>query len=79
MGLVTAEVAEIMRSSPHPADRGAAEDALIEAAARGDVVRVPTGDDAVWLAGRYAGESARFLRASSIAAASGVMPSAATS
>jgi 2-hydroxychromene-2-carboxylate isomerase len=79
MGLATAEVAEIMRRSPHPADRGAAEEALIEAAGRGDVVRVPTGDDAIWLAGRYAGESARFLRASSIAAASGVMPSAAAS
>jgi 2-hydroxychromene-2-carboxylate isomerase len=79
LGLATAEVAEIMRTSPHPADRAAAEDALIEAAARGDVVRVPTGDDAIWLAGTYARESARFLRASSIAAASGVMPSAAAS
>jgi 2-hydroxychromene-2-carboxylate isomerase len=79
MGLATAEVAEIMRRSPHPADRGAAEEALIGAAGRGDVVRVPTGDDAIWLAGRYAGDSARFLRASSIAAASGVMPSAAAS
>ena len=62
-----------------PADRGAAEDALIDAAARGDVVRVPVGDDAVWLAARYARESDRFVRASSIAAASGVMPPAAAS
>ena len=79
LGLATIEVAEIMRTSPHPADRDATEGALIDAAARGDVVRVPTGDDAIWLAGRYAGDSARFLRASSIAAASGVMPSAAVS
>jgi 2-hydroxychromene-2-carboxylate isomerase len=78
-GLATAEVAEIMRTSPHPADRSAAEDALIEAAARGDVVRVPTGDDAIWFAGSYVDDSARFLRASSIAAASGVMPSVAAS
>ena len=35
-GLVTAEVAEIMRPSLFPADRGAAEDALIDAAARGE-------------------------------------------
>ena len=70
------------RSCAHglfPADRGAAEDALIDAAARGDVVRVPVGDDAVWLAARYARESDRFVRASSIAAASGVMPPAAAS
>ena len=46
-GLVTAEVAEIMRPGLFPADRGAAEDALIDAAARGEVVRVPVGDDAV--------------------------------
>ena len=78
-GLVTAEVAEIMRAGLFPADRGAAEDALIDAAARGDVVRVPVGDDAVWLAARYARESDRFVRASSIAAASGVMPPAAAS
>ena len=78
-GLVTAEVAEIMRPGLFPADRGAAEDALIDAAARGDVVRVPVGDDAVWLAARYAREADRFVRASSIAAASGVMPPAAAS
>jgi hypothetical protein len=79
LGLATIEVAEIMRTSPHPADRDAAEEALIEAAARGDVVRVPTGDDAIWFAGTYVDEPARFLRASSIAAASGVMPSPAVS
>ena len=79
LGLVTAEVAEIMRSGPHPADRGAAEDALIEAAARGDAVRVATGDDGVWLAARYAPDADRFVRASSIAAASGVTPSVAAS
>jgi hypothetical protein len=79
LGLVTAEVAEIMRPGTHPADRGAAEDALIQAAARGEAVRVPTGDDAVWLAARYARDSDRFLRASSIAAPSGVGPPAAMS
>ena len=78
-GLVTAEVAEIMRPGLFPADRGAAEDALNDAAARGEVVRVPVGDDAVWLAARYARESDRFVRASSMAAASGVMPPAAAS
>jgi 2-hydroxychromene-2-carboxylate isomerase len=78
-GLATAEVAEIMRRSPHPADRDAAEEALIEAAAHGDVVRVPIGDDAIWLAGRYAEDGARFRRASSFAAASGVTPSTAAS
>ncbi len=72
LGLVTAEVAEIMRPGNFPADRGAAEDALIEAAARGEAVRVPVGDDAVWLSARYARESDRFLRASASAAASGV-------
>jgi len=68
-----------MRTGPHPADQGAAEEALIEAAARGDVVRVPTGDDAIWLAASYVDDSARFVRASSIAAASGVVPSVAAS
>jgi 2-hydroxychromene-2-carboxylate isomerase len=79
LGLVTAEIAEIMRSSPHPADFGAAEDALIQAAARGDAMRVPVGDDAVWLAARYAREADRFVRASAIAADSGVTPSVAAS
>jgi 2-hydroxychromene-2-carboxylate isomerase len=79
LGLVTAEVAEIMRPGNFPADRGAVEDALIEAAARGDAVRLPVGDDAVWQAARYARESDRFLRASSIAAASGVKPPAVAS
>jgi 2-hydroxychromene-2-carboxylate isomerase len=74
LGLVTAEVAELMRPGNFPADRGAAEDALIEAAARGEAVRVPVGDDAVWLAARYARESDRFLRASASAASSGVTP-----
>lgn len=79
LGLVTAEVAEIMRPGNFPADRGAAEDALIEAAARGDAVRLPVGDDAVWLSARYARASDRFLRASDMAAARGVAPPAAAS
>jgi hypothetical protein len=74
LGLVTAEVAEIMRPGNFPPDRGAAEDALIEAAARGDAVRLPVGDDAVWLSARYARASDRFLRASDMAAARGVAP-----
>ena len=74
MGLVTAEVAEIMRPGNHPADRGAAEDALIHAAARGEAVRVAAGDDAIWLAARYARVADRFVRASSSAADSGVTP-----
>src|SRR3954451_1323620 len=62
-GLVTAEVAEIMRPGLFPADRGAAEDALIDAAARGEVVRVPVGDDAVWLAAGCPRVARRALRA----------------
>ena len=61
-----------MRLGNFPADRGAAEDALIHAAARGEAVRVAVGDDAVWLAARYARAADRFLRASSRAAESGV-------
>jgi len=79
LGLVTGEVAEIMRPGNFPADRGLVEDALIDAAAHGDAVRVPVGDDAVWLAARYARESDRFLRASSMAADSGVKPPAVAS
>jgi 2-hydroxychromene-2-carboxylate isomerase len=79
LGLVTAQVAEIMRPGNFPADRGAAEDALIDAAARGAAVRVPVGDDALWLAARYARAPDRFLRASDIAAVSGVAPPAAAS
>jgi 2-hydroxychromene-2-carboxylate isomerase len=79
LGLVTAEVAQIMRPGNHPADRDATEDALIAATARGSAVRVPVGDDAVWLAERYARGAERFLRASSSAAASGVVPPAAAS
>jgi 2-hydroxychromene-2-carboxylate isomerase len=70
-GLVTGEVAEIMRAGNAPADRDAAEDALIALAADGDAVRVGVGDGALWIAGRYA--EARFARASSIAALSGVV------
>jgi hypothetical protein len=35
-------------------DRAAAEDALIELAAAGEVTRVPVGDDALWVAGELA-------------------------
>lgn len=73
-GLVTGEVAEIMRAGNAPADPGAAEDALIALAAAGEVVRVGLGDDALWIAGRYA--EARLERASAIAALRGVAPRA---
>jgi 2-hydroxychromene-2-carboxylate isomerase len=79
LGLVTAEVAEIMRPGNFPAERGVVEDALIEAAGRGDAVRVALGDDALWLTARYARSSERFLRASASAAVSGVAPSTAAS
>jgi 2-hydroxychromene-2-carboxylate isomerase len=49
-GLVTQEVAAIMAWGNDEPDRAAAEEALIELAAEGDVVRVPLGDDALWLA-----------------------------
>jgi hypothetical protein len=68
-----------MRPGNHPADRGAAEDALIHAAARGEAVRVAVGDDAIWLSARYARLAERFVRASSSAAASGVTPPAVAS
>jgi 2-hydroxychromene-2-carboxylate isomerase len=79
LGLTTAEAAEVLRSGNDAPDLAAAERQLVEAAADGDALRVPVGSDALWLAPRYAGEdgSASLLRASSIAAVSGVMPPAA--
>jgi predicted DsbA family dithiol-disulfide isomerase len=76
LGLTTAEAAEVLRSGNDAADLLAAERQLVEATADGDVVRVPVGSDALWLASRYAGDdaSASLLRASSIAAVSAVMP-----
>lgn len=78
LGLTTAEAAEILRSGNDAPDLLAAERQLVDAAADGDAVRVPVGSDALWLAGHYAGDegSASLLRASSIAAVSGVMPPA---
>jgi protein-disulfide isomerase-like protein with CxxC motif len=64
LGLTTAEVAEILRPGNFPADRGAAEEGLLEAVAAGDAVRVPVGDDALWIAARHAREhEPRFARA----------------
>jgi hypothetical protein len=64
LGLTTAEVAEILRPGNFPADRDAAEIALLEAVAAGDAVRLPFGDDALWIAARHARESEpRFARA----------------
>jgi hypothetical protein len=79
LGLTTAEAAEILRRGNDAPDLLSAERQLVDAAADGDAVRVPVGSDALWLARRYAGEdtSASLLRASSIAAVSGVMSPAA--
>jgi 2-hydroxychromene-2-carboxylate isomerase len=79
IGLATAEVAEIMRPGNHPADRAATEEALVAAAGRGSIVRIPVGDDAIWMAPRYARAAERFLRASPVAASSGVRPPVAAS
>ncbi len=49
-GLTTQEVAAIMAPNNTPADRFAAESALIALAASGEVRRLPLGNDALWLA-----------------------------
>jgi hypothetical protein len=49
-GLCTQEVAAVMARGNDAPDRAAAEDALIDLAASGRAVRVPLGDDALWLA-----------------------------
>jgi predicted DsbA family dithiol-disulfide isomerase len=72
LGLTTAEAAEVLRSGNDAADHEAAELQLLLAAGDGDVVRVPVGGDALWLARDYADGSASRLRASAIAALSGV-------
>jgi 2-hydroxychromene-2-carboxylate isomerase len=56
-GLTTQEVAAVMVSGNDAPDRAAAEDALIGLAADGTAVRVPLGDDALWLPGRAIAES----------------------
>lgn len=79
LGLTTGEAAEVLRRGNDAADLPATERQLVDAAADGDAIRVPAGSDALWLAPRYAGDdaSASLLRASSIAAVSGVVPPAA--
>ena len=47
-GLVTQEVAEVMRPGNLPADRDATEAALIDLVAAGEAHRAPLGDDALW-------------------------------
>lgn len=47
-GLTTQEIAELMRAGNDPADRDAAEAALIDLAASGQVRRTTMGDDALW-------------------------------
>jgi 2-hydroxychromene-2-carboxylate isomerase len=49
-GLTTQEVAALMAQRNEAPDRAAAEDALIDLAARGSCVRIPLGDDALWVA-----------------------------
>jgi 2-hydroxychromene-2-carboxylate isomerase len=49
-GLSTQEVAAVMTRGNDAPDRAAAEDALIDLAASGAAVRMPVGDDALWLA-----------------------------
>jgi 2-hydroxychromene-2-carboxylate isomerase len=48
-GLVTQEVAAIMAAGNDEPDRAAAEEQLIDHVASGDAIRVPLGDDALWL------------------------------
>lgn len=48
-GLSTAEVAAVMAPHLTAADTGETESSLIDAVASGDAVRVPLGDDALWL------------------------------
>jgi len=47
-GLSTQEVAALLAEGNDPVDRTAAEAALLELVASGDVVRHPLGDDALW-------------------------------
>jgi 2-hydroxychromene-2-carboxylate isomerase len=47
-GLTTQEVAAVMAPHLAPVDRGAAEQALVEAQADGAVTRTSLGDDALW-------------------------------
>jgi 2-hydroxychromene-2-carboxylate isomerase len=51
-GLTTAEIAAVMTPGVGEADIGRAEDALLEAMARGDLRRLGAGDDALWLPAR---------------------------
>lgn len=50
LGLTTQEVASLLAEGNDPPDRVQAERALIELAAEGGAVRIPMGDDALWLA-----------------------------
>lgn len=48
-GLATQEVAAVIAAGNDAPDRAAAEDRLIELVAAGSAVRVPVGDDALWV------------------------------
>ena len=56
-GLTTAEVAACMTHGNDAVDRQAAEAALIELVDGGDVVRLPLGDDALWVSAAHVDEA----------------------
>jgi len=62
-GLVTQEVAAVMAAANDEPDRAAAEEQLIDLVAAGDAVRVPLGDDALWLPRAAAAAGAEQRRA----------------
>ncbi len=64
-GLTTQEVASLLAEGNDPPDRVQAERALIELAAEGGAVRVPLGDDALWLRPRRRGSRGCGLAAAS--------------
>jgi hypothetical protein len=53
-GLTTAEVASVFTSGVNEPDIARAEDALLDATARGDLRRLRVGDDALWLSAHAA-------------------------
>jgi 2-hydroxychromene-2-carboxylate isomerase len=67
-GLTTAEVAALLAEGPdYVPDTEAAEQALIELAANGRVVRLPLGQDALWASPSYAEATARKQSATALA------------
>jgi hypothetical protein len=56
-GLTTEEVAACMTHGNDEVDRRAAETALLELVHGGDVVRLPLGDDALWVSAQHVAEA----------------------